>query len=255
MTEKAAAPVSAEEKAKSIPTPPGWGEDKLSEFLQRVQKNQLGSFVNFRAEFELLREVDDCFVKIAENLLNPRKNILSVLLLHRSHAAYLAACGTSMAGQVPETFVLLRSCLEYSGYALLIHRDNELGVLWLNRHEDQAAFRKMRKEFQAIKVERTIIAVDAELGRIYSDFYNRAVDFGGHPNTRGVTGSMKMEETPDLKQYLQVYLHGDDMARRHALQSTAQVGVCSLHIFQHILPERFMLLGIRDRLIGLRGRW
>src|SRR5438270_6857614 len=78
MTEKAAAPVSAEEKAKSIPTPPGWGEDKLSEFLQRVQKNQIGSFVNFRAEFELLREVDDCFVKIAENLLNPRKNILSV---------------------------------------------------------------------------------------------------------------------------------------------------------------------------------
>ena len=105
-----------------------------------------------------------------------------------------------------------------------------------------------------MKVDSAIQSADAGLGRVYSELYDRAIDFGGHPNTRGVTGSMQLEEGPDLSQYLQIYLHGDDMALRHCLKSTAQVGVCSLHVFQHILPERFTLLGIREKLIELRKR-
>jgi hypothetical protein len=53
---------------------------------------------------------------------------------------------------------------------------------------------------------------------------------------------------------MQIYLHGNDMPLRHCRKSTAQAGVCSLHIFQHIFSERFMLLGIRDKLIKLRTR-
>lgn len=242
------------EKIETIPNPAGWGEDKLSEYLQLARNNQLATFVNLRPEFDLLHEIDDCYVRVAENMLNPKRNLLSILLLYRSHAAYRAACGTSMAGQSPETFVLLRSCLEYSGYALLIHQDQSLALVWLNRHTDDATLRKMRREFQAVNVDNAIQSADAGLGRVYKELYNRAIDFGGHPNTRGLTGSMQLEEGPDLSRYLQIYLHGDGMALRHCLKSTAQVGVCSLHIFQHILPERFMLLGIREKLIELRKR-
>jgi hypothetical protein len=242
------------DKIETIPNPPDWGDDKLSEYLQRARNNQLATFVNLRPAFDILKEIDECFVRIAANMLNPKRNLLAVLLLYRSHAAYRAACGTSMAGQSPETFVLLRSCLEYSGYALLIHKNPNLAVIWLNRHDDAAALREMRREFQAVNVEKAIQSTDAGLGRVYEELYNRAIDFGGHPNTRGVTGSMQLEKGPDLSQYLQIYLHGDDMALRHCLKSTAQIGLCSLHLFQHILTERFMLLGIREKLIELRGR-
>jgi hypothetical protein len=241
-------------EATTIPAPPGWGSDKLSDFLQQVINHQFATFVNLRPAFDLLGEVDACFLPIAENMVNPRRNQLSVLLLYRAHAAFRAACGSSMAGQSPETFVVLRSCLEYSGYALLIHQKPELGVVWLNRHEDPAKMREMRRQFQAVNVENSIRSADARLGEVYSDLYNRAIDFGGHPNTRGLTGSMQLEESEEGSHYMQIYLHGNDMPLRHCRKSTAQAGVCSLHIFQHIFSERFMLLGIRDKLIKLRTR-
>jgi hypothetical protein len=42
--------------------------------------------------------------------------------------------------------------------------------------------------------------------------YQRTIDFGGHPNERSVTGSMKMIEEPDKRVMVAVMLHGDDAA-------------------------------------------
>jgi hypothetical protein len=47
---------------------------------------------------------------------------------------------------------------------------------------------------------------------------------------------------------------GDSIALMHGLKSTAQSGLCSLHVFQHIFRERFQLLGLRERLAKLRTR-
>jgi hypothetical protein len=113
-----------------------------------------------------------------------------------------------MAGQSPETFVLLRSCLEYSGYALLIHKEPNLAIVWLRRHQDEDTFRGLRKQFLAIKVARVIQSTDPRLGDLYNELYDRAIDFGGHPNAKGVTASM----TRDEDSYLAIYLHGDDIA-------------------------------------------
>lgn len=211
------------------------------------------TFANKRAEFGLLREIDDAFLRVAENLINPQ-NMLSATLLYRSHAAYRAACGTSMAGQCPEAFVLLRSCLEYAGCGLHIHKNPGLGITWLNRHQDANALRAMKKQFRAIDVQKVVASVDSRLGQIYDELYERAIDFGGHPNVRGVTGSMTMDEGPEQTKIMHMYLHGDDLSLGHALKSTAQTGLTSLHIFQHVFTERFQLLGLRDRLAELRKR-
>ena len=97
-------------------------------------------------------------------------NQLPLLFFYRSHAAYKAACGTSMAGQAPETFVLLRSCLEYSGYALLLHMDADLATVWLRRHQNADALRKMRKEFQGARVQQAIDVTDAGLAIFTGSF-------------------------------------------------------------------------------------
>lgn len=237
----------------AIPRPLGWGNDKLTEFLDAAQDNQFATFAKKRAEYGLLREIDDAFMRVAENLINPQ-NMLSATLLYRSHAAYRAACRTSMAGQCPETFVLLRSCLEYAGYGLHIHKKPELGVTWLDRHQDADALREMKKRFLAIDVQKVVASVDSRLGQIYEELYDRAIDFGAHPNVRGVTGSMTMDEGPEQTKLMHIYLHGDDLALASALKSTAQAGLTSLHIFQHVFPVRFQLLGLRERLAELRKR-
>jgi hypothetical protein len=116
------------------------------------------------------------------------------------------------------------------------------------------ALKAVRKASRAVDVAAVIEGMDPRLGEIYSELYERAIDFGGQPNERAVTGSMKVEESKDEKKYLQVYLHGDDIALRHSLKSTAQAGLCSLHIFQHMFTELYLLLGVRDRLIDLLQR-
>jgi hypothetical protein len=110
----------------------------------------------------------------------------------------------------------------------------------------------MKKDFLAINMQKEVESVDARLGQIYRTLYDRTIDFGGHPNVMGVAGNMAMDEQPDRITLPHLYLHGDDLALLMALKSTAQVGATSLHIFQHVFPERFMILGVRDTLAKLR---
>jgi hypothetical protein len=92
--------------------PPGWGEKGLSEFFEMARRNQHGTFANHKAETVVLEEIDAAFYRIASNLLNPQDHLTPVFL-YRAHSAYRAACAAAMAGQTVETFVLLRSCLEF----------------------------------------------------------------------------------------------------------------------------------------------
>jgi hypothetical protein len=231
-----------------------WGDDKISEFLEAVRSQQFATFANDVSGFySVIREVDLCFVKITENLTNP-KNLLAAVLLVRSHAAYRTACGTAMGTQLPETFVLLRSCLEYAAYGLHLNANPSLGETWLKRHDDVAALRAMKKAFLGVEVQQTILATDTELARIYNDLYERTIDFGGHPNLRGVVSNVLLNEAFDKRELQPIYLHADETTVLHALKTTAQVGVCSLYLFQNVFPEQFLLLQIREKLIELRNR-
>ena len=143
-----------------------------------------------------------------------------------------------MAGQSPETFVLLRSCLEYSGYALLIHQEPNLDLVWLRRHNGDDALWKMRNAFTATRAKKSVQSTDPGLGDWYSDLYEKAIDFGGHPNPKGVTPIIGFDEDS----YNQIDLHDDDIFLHHCLDSTARVGICSLYVFHNILPERFNII-------------
>jgi hypothetical protein len=136
----------------------------------------------------------------------------------------------------------------------MIFRSPSLAEMWLRRHDDANTLRAVRIAFQAIKITQVVSSTDQRLGAIYRELYERSIDFGGHPNERAVTGGMKVADTPEARHYQQIYLHGDGKPLLHAMKSTAQIGLCSLHIFQHVFKERFALLGTRDRLVELRKR-
>jgi len=152
--------------------PLGWSQDKLSEFIESTRQNQFATFANMQPAYSVLREIDDCLQITAENLSNP-KDILAALLLFRSHSAYRAACAMAMGTQLPETFVLLRSSLEYAGYALHISKHAELGEVWLRRHDDTVAMSAMKKALMGVNIENAVGAVDKELGRYIKNCINR----------------------------------------------------------------------------------
>src|SRR5579863_279048 len=96
-----------------------WGDDNLTKFLETAHANQQANLVNFQAPYTILQKINDCMVRAGENLVNPNPVICGVLLL-RCQYAYKTAVGLALAGQVVETFTMIRSALEYAGYALVI---------------------------------------------------------------------------------------------------------------------------------------
>lgn len=98
---------------------------------------------------------------------------------------------------------------------------------------------------------------DKRLADVYDELYQRAIDTGAHPNDLAVSGSMKIDDDPGADRVLirQLYLH-DGFAMDYAQKSAAQIGICSLHLFQRVFKERFSLLGLTQRLQELKqGLW
>lgn len=231
--------------------PPRWGDDSISAFIDQSFKNILATFVHKKESLAILGRIDACFLRIGENLVNP-PDLIAALLLLRSHSAYRGASRLAMSGQLPESFPVLRACLEYSLYALHISENPALGEAWFRRHDDGESMGVVRREFTHTAVMATLSNRDADLHATVQALYERAIDFGGHPNERAVTGSMMLEQEPGRVEIQQIYLHGDSLSLDHGLKSTAQVGLGSLCILFHIFRQRMELLGVDEELKRLR---
>lgn len=203
--------------------PAGWGTDKLSEFFEAARQQQFATFANFQWAYAILREIDDCLNVAATNLNQPQ-DVLGAILRIRAHSAYRVACATATSTQIPETFVLLRSALEYAGYALHISKNPELGERWLRRHDDAASLSAVRKAFQVASIEKTITATDTKLGANYKQLYQSTIDFGGHPNERAVSGNLLSEE----EVFIGVYLHANELNIANCFKSVALTGLTCL---------------------------
>lgn len=230
-----------------MPPPPGWGSDSLSKFLEDAYRNRFATFANKRPWFEKLSKIDACFALVAKDWLNPI-SIVTPLLYLRSHAKFRAACEHALAGQVAEIFPELRASLEYAGYALHIHKNSSLEEIWLRRHDDKQTLKVVNGEFTVTNIRKTIETSDRKLAAIFDELYQRAIDFGGHPNERSITSSLTIIEHADRKEMQQIYLHADGLILDYGLKTSAQVGLCALKILQEVFTARFELLGVRAKI-------
>jgi ATP:corrinoid adenosyltransferase len=231
--------------------PPGWGQDELSKFLQETHQQQYATFHNKPDATAKLIAIDELFVRISKDWLNPKSEILAMLLL-RCHAAMRAATGEAMAGQVVESFRQSRIMMENAAYAIRIHRNPHLAKVWLDRHVDEAGMKASKSAFQRVQVVQLVKAANIHAGDRFEMLYQRAIDFGGHPNERSVTGSMKMTKQKDRREMLAVMIHGDDAALNSGLKSAAQCAMVSLEMLQVIFDARFEILGVNAAMLELR---
>jgi len=233
--------------------PDSWSKDSITEFVDTAINNIAATYANDKNEYPLVSEIDRIFLEIAQALNHPGERIVEAILLLRSHAAFRAAVMLAMSGMGPETFVQLRSCLENSLYSLHIHKNEGYDEIWLNRHTDNDSLKAVKNNFKMVDVKKTLQATDASNYEVASKLYERTIDFGAHPNEMASTSSLTIEEENGDIKLRQVYLTGGNMQQRHAMKSTAQVGVCSLYILREVFKERFNKLGLTESLDKLRN--
>ena len=238
--------------AGSQPTPNGWGDDPLSEFIEMSRENDHATFVQMRGEYGVLLRVDRCFKDITENL-NENTSLLSALLVKRAHGAYRAACRLAISGQVVDSFPVLRGCLETAMYCLHIDRHPTAGDIWMRRHDDAESTNACRREFTVGNVMTTWEAEDQRVAATARMLYERTIDFGAHPNERSLTASMIIEELEGATSFSHLLLTGNSLHIAHAMKTCAQVGVAALCAARLVFPQRFDILRISDRLDQLRA--
>jgi hypothetical protein len=222
--------------------------------MEQAQHNTLAFFANRKPEFTLLTAVDDAFGKITENLLNINP-LMPAFFLFRSRASYLGAVRLALSGQVPETYMVLRGCLENSLYGLHIFRVPDAYEIWLKRHNDEKSLKQCGSEFQYANVLKSLKAENMGLGEIVGRLYKATIDYGGHPNEASLTSIIRKREDKSnitfIIPYLIDYRINPD-AFDLGLKRSVEIGVSSLLIFKLIYRERFDLLGISDNLEKLR---
>lgn len=231
--------------------PSTWGSNLLTAHIDGAINNIATTTVTNKDEYPAIVQIDDSFQKVVSALKNPPA-LYEGFLLMRSHAAFRAAGILSMAGQNTEAFPVIRSCLENAMYALHIHQNPGTDDLWMKRHRDAAALKAAKKSFGYSSVFKTLEKIDPQTATLADMLYQRAVDFGAHPNERAVTGSMTIRIDGSTRYFMQDYLAGGTQEHRHSLRTTAQTGLCALIIFQAIFPDMFGEQGIAQTIESLK---
>jgi hypothetical protein len=238
--------------------PTSTDDKSLDRFLEVIHNNQPANRARFPAQYQIIQRIDDCFVTAGKHLSYQKPVLVGPMFL-RSQYAYKTAAGMTLAGQVAESFVMMRSCLEYAGYALAIFADPCLQntpsreEVFVNRNVDEASLKAQKAEFQVGKIREMIAAFDEQLAANFKLLYDRCIDYGGHPNPYGLLTGINLETQDDqLTSITTVALTSDPIITLFAMKSAAQGGLTSLCIFQHICGAKFELLGIRAEIDALR---
>ncbi len=222
------------------PTPPGWGEDTLSEFIETARNNAIASFVKRQPEYKVLLELDSHFRQAVAALSSSSDEFAGIFLM-RSHASYLSACMLALAGEAADFPIPLRGCLESALYGLHIHDDEDRLKIWLDRLDNADGRKKCRKEFSFSNVMKTLEGRSAKLAAEVRKVYDSTIDFGAHPNIGSLGTTLKITSGDQAFRFDFDYLSGDPVAHMHCYKLTADAGLGALLVFNLVYPR-----GIQD---------
>ncbi|SEQ52089.1 hypothetical protein SAMN05428969_3343 [Devosia sp. YR412] len=228
--------------------PDGWKDGGLFPFIEEGWGNSLATFANKNILCRRLTEVDTLFMDIQSDLKVLRTTqLVPSLLFMRAFGAFRSTVAVSLA-MPTDAFALMRSSLESAGYALYIYGDETLAEAWLRRDESKKTRQTVRDRVTQGLVKDAIKAVDVQLLGTYSTLYERAIDFGAHPNEKAVLTNLASASIRDASSIQYKLLGGDGPLLDGALRSSVQAGICVLRIFQYVFPERYASIDMTSRI-------
>jgi len=232
--------------------PPAWGQDTLSQFLDKAHHDAFCTFARYHDFFVVLASIGDVFDALIRNLGDPRSHFLECLFVPRSHAAYLAGVRLGLSGQQPEAYMCLRGCLENALYGFFLNRREDLQEAFLRRHQNDRWLGLVKKHLRPSAMLDLLRAENLETGRIAKTLYERTINLGAHPNPYGMLAGLEFQREEKREIVLTQYLNPDPVVLGLCLKSAAQVGVTALDIIALVLPEPFQSAGLRRTVDELR---
>lgn len=238
------------EKIAGKKSPPDWGNDCLSAFIEDAKSNIFASFANCKPLYTRLQKIDESFRLAIDHLTNT-KDWFPAFFLLRAHSAYLGVVRLSLSSQVGEAYMVSRGCLENALYGFFFWKEPKKARLWYERHDSIMKKKEGRRQFQIKAMLQLLQTENQKIGKITEDLYEWCIDYGAHPNERSISSVMEKIEEAKSIQFRINSLLGDKTAFRACLKTTAQIGVCCLSIFQLIFRTRFELIGLTDEIMKL----
>lgn len=227
--------------------PPNWDANEISRFFDAARANEFATFANRTEEVARLSDIDLGYRKAIDGV-NHSHDWFAGFFLLRAHSNYLGACRLCWSAQIPESYALLRSCLENALYGLYLAKHRESRETWLRRHDDDVSKQRVRDEFTIGAMLKLAADLDPTEGAVAKVLYDRTIDSGAHPNELALMQTLQITESADKIEFKSSYLDQDSPALRVTLKATAQVGVCALSLFRVVYPERFAIVGVTDLL-------
>ena len=233
------------------PPPPGWGKDRFTAFLDMARGNLFASFYNLAPKYAILRTVDEAYLALIEGWKDPEDAFAAPLAI-RCHSAFRVAAQLSMSGQLPEAFMVARGCLEHALYANHINARPDAWTVWTQRGRDQKAKKACIQEFATRRIFDSLRERDTRIAEIAGALYERAIEFGAHPNELAVAVSTEMFESHDGVSFEFSYLAGDGLAYQLCHKSVIQTGLVALDTLCLVFPERCRALRIQERVAAVK---
>jgi len=242
------APIKIQYKESIVKPPPkDWGNDEITKYFDILRNNQYAAFNKLKAPINECIMFDGLFRKFLDGAINPRPSFPMLFYLS-SHAAYLNACQLAMSGQLGEISTIHRLCLENAAYGAYIGSNESRAKVWLDRHKNEKTKRKVRTEFTHRKIADHLKKLSPKLGNNYEKLYERNINYGAHPNERGMTDNIQIVESNNKTITTRVYATDDTDRTFKYLQRTAEVAIWSLRAAEKVYPEKFQLLRITEQL-------
>ena len=104
-----------------------------------------------------------------------------------------------------------------------------------------------KAKFQMTGVKEVLNSFDPRIAEKYQTLYDRAIDFGGHPNPNAAIGTMSIEANNILTRAITT----DERMLKHAMLSAVHIGFTSLLIFYHVFKARFDSSGVSAEMEAL----
>ena len=237
--------------------PDDWGQDEISKFIKSAYQNNISTLTNNKGTplFKAIDEINNLF-ELSRNIeYESQKELVLANFMGRCHSAYLGAIKLATSGQLVESYMVIRGCLENALYALFIKDDPTFNEelperlsVWINRGKDKTSKISCRNMFTAGAVKKNLCDQDDILGKKVSNLYGRTIDFGAHPNFYGHVTTSSMS----TKKVSVQFLYPNSPACELCIKTTVEVGVRCLEIFNRIFKDKFNSAGITEKLDRLK---
>jgi len=237
-------------------TPPNWGKDSISEFISHAVNNIFATFVHKEKEFSFLVNIDSILQKLTNlTIPDPEENEkYALIMINRTHSSFLSAVRFSCSGQIPETFCMLRNCLENALYGYYFLKVDGSCEIWNNRNRNEKDRKEVKKIFKIVNLKNELEKESSELTSEFSNLYDSSIDYGAHPNEATVNITLQAIQNDNNTYTIRSsYLNNDSELIKLSLIAVSRTGLWCLKIFKLMFSKRFDLLSQTKNSIGYQG--